>query len=101
MKQIAILSMLAMLAGCATKTGPGQADLQTALSVASAAEAAYAATPGADPATVRKASALVAAAQAALITWDASGAAPDASAAEAAIAALTVYEMMAGITAGH
>jgi len=87
-----------VLAGCATATPETKADLNAAFNVAAAAEAAYAAQPGANANTVAEMTQLLAAAQAALIAWTNSTSPTDQTAASIAIAALVAYEASAAHT---
>jgi hypothetical protein len=73
-------------------------DLDLALGVASAANGAYAARPTADPKIVAQLSRLLAAAQAAVTSWEASAKPEDKAVADAAISALVSYEASAGVT---
>ncbi len=85
----AILAVV--LTGCAANKTETVADLNAAFNVAAAADAAYAASPGANPKTVADMRQLLAAAQAALITWGNSSSPTDQVAASAAVAALVAY----------
>jgi hypothetical protein len=80
------------LTGCATPQPEAAADLTAAFNVAAAAEAAYAARPGADPKTTAQLSQLLAAAQAALFSWTNAPQPGGQAALGAAIAALVAYE---------
>jgi hypothetical protein len=84
-----------LLAGCAAATPATKADLNAAFSVAAAGEAAYAAQPGANAATVAEMAQLLAAAQGALLTWSNSTSPAGQTAASAAIAALVAFEASA------
>ena len=84
-----------MLSGCAGSQPSTAADLTAAFDVASAAEAAYAAQPHANPKTVAELGRLLAAAQAALFSWTNSQSAGDQAALSATIAALVAYEASA------
>ncbi len=95
MKPVLATCLVALLAGCAGGSSTINADLNAAFSVAAAAEAAYAAQPGAAPAVVAEMQRLLAAAQAALLAWNQSGAQTDQAIADAAIAALMSYEASA------
>ena len=81
-----------LLAGCAATQTQQNAELTAAFNVAAAAEAAYAASPGADAKKVAEAARLLAAAQAALFSWTNSSDPADRKLADAAIAALVAYE---------
>ncbi len=81
-----------VLAGCSASTPQSAADLNLAYNVAAAAEAAYAAQPGAKPNTIAQLAHLLSAAQAAMLTWQNSAAPANQTAANAAIAALVAYE---------
>jgi hypothetical protein len=84
-----------MLAGCAMTKPQAAADLNAAFNVAAAAEAAYAADPGANPKTMAEMRQLLAAAQAALFSWTNSQSPADQAALGAAISALAAYEASA------
>jgi hypothetical protein len=84
-----------LLAGCAMTKPEAAADLNAAFNVAAAAEAAYAAHPGADPKTVAKMEQMLNAAQAALVSWTNSQSPADQAALNAAVAALVAYEASA------
>ncbi len=81
-----------VLGGCATASPEESADLNVAFNVAAASEAAFAAHPGANPATVAEMAQLLSAAQAALLTWTNSTSPADQTAANAAVAALVAFE---------
>lgn len=89
------LALCLVFAGCATATPEAQADLNAAFNVAAAAEAAYAAQPGANATTVAEMSQLLAAAQAALLAWTNAARPTDQTAASIAIAALVAFEASA------
>jgi hypothetical protein len=84
-----------MAAGCAATKPETVADLNAAYNVAAAADAAYAAHPGADPKVVAEMARLLSASQAALVTWSNSTLPADQAAASAAISALVAYEASA------
>ncbi len=92
LKVISIGASMLLMAGCAMTHPQAAADLNAAFNVAAAGEAVYAAQPNASPKTVAQMSQLLAAAQAALITWTNSQSAGDQAALNAAIAALVAYE---------
>lgn len=79
------------LCGCAATEPELNADLEAVFAASAAAEMAYAAHPGADPAKVAEAHRLLIAAQAALLGWEQSKAPSAAAAAQAAAAALAAY----------
>lgn len=83
--------------GCAGGKPQIASDLSVALDVAAAAEGAYAARPNADPKTVVQLSQLLAVAQAAVTSWQASASPDDQALASAAVAALVQYEASAGV----
>lgn len=85
----------AMLVGCAANQPQEAADLNAAFNVAAAAEAAYAAQPGADPKLAAEMAKLLETAQAALQTWTATPSPTTQTAINAAIAALVAYEASA------
>ncbi len=87
-----ICALALFVAGCSMTQPQAAADLNAAFEVAAAGEAVYAAQPKANPKTVAQMSQLLAAAQAALITWTSSQSAGDQAALNAAIAALVAYE---------
>jgi hypothetical protein len=89
------LVLCPVFAGCTTATPEAQADLNAAFNVAAAAEAAYAAQPGANANMVAEMSQLLAAAQAALLAWTNSASPTDQTAASIAIAALVAFEASA------
>jgi uncharacterized lipoprotein YajG len=96
---LAPLAAACLLGACATtSTQKVASDLSVALDVAATLEGAYAARPTADPKVVAELSRLLAAAQAAVTSLQASGAAGDQAAANAAISALVAYEASAKIT---
>jgi hypothetical protein len=96
MKTLIFGSVLAgalSVSACASSPA-AQTDLTAAYNVAAAVEAAYVASPDADPAVIKQADSLLASAQAALFAWES---APNGSTAEsavlsAAIAALVAFE---------
>jgi hypothetical protein len=89
------VAVCVLVAGCAAATPAMKADLNAAFSVAAASEAAYAAQPGANATTVAEMAQLLAAAQAALLSWSNSTNPADQTAAGAAIAALVAFEASA------
>ena len=91
----AAIALSVSLAGCAASTPEVAADLAVALDVAATAEGAYAARPGADPTKVAELSRLLAVAQAAVTSWQASSLPADQAIASAAISALVEYEATA------
>jgi len=93
-----IATATVVLAGCSSVTPQTSADLNVAYNLAAAAEAAYAAQPGANPGTTAQLMHLLSAAQAALLTWQNSSAPSDQTAANAAIAALVAYEASVAAT---
>jgi hypothetical protein len=97
MKQVSsqCAAMCLILAGCAAATPTTKADLNAAFNVAAAGEAAYAAQPGANARSVAEMAQLLAAAQAALLTWTNSTSPADQTAVSAAIAALVAFEASA------
>jgi uncharacterized lipoprotein YajG len=99
-RRLAPLAALGLLGACAATASPQSvaSDLQVALDVAATVEGAYAARPSADPKVVAELSRLLAAAQAAVTSLQASGAAGDQAAANAAISALVAYEASAKLT---
>ncbi len=96
-KLAALLSVPVLLGACADRVQDG-VDLTAAYDVAASVEAAYAADPSADPATVKQAAALLASAQAALLAWqnEPAGSSSEATALSAAIAALVAFETQIG-----
>jgi hypothetical protein len=97
--RLAIAAVFALaLGGCSAGKSQVATDLDLALDVALAANGAYAARPTADPKIVANLSRLLAAAQAAVASWDASAKPEDQAVANAAIAALVSYEASAGVT---
>ena len=84
-----------LIAGCAVSQPEAAADLNVAFNVAAAAEAAYAAHPGANPKTLAQMSQLLSAAQAALVSWTNSPTPGEQAGLNAAIAALIAYEASA------
>lgn len=88
---------LLSLAACANTDPAMVADLGAALTVASAAESAYAAQPHANPATVAQLERLLIAAQSAFSAWKASPGSAEQAALTAAINALVAYEASAGV----
>jgi hypothetical protein len=96
MKTAPALVLAALCAGC-TSSQSTSADLSIALDAASLAERVYAAQPSANPQTVAKLASLLAAAQAAVTTWQTSSKPEDQAIAAAAIAALAEYESAAGV----
>jgi hypothetical protein len=100
MRRIALFALLSapvLLGACASKV-QDEVDLTAAYDVAASAEAAYAADPGADPALVKQAAALLASAQAALLAWQnaPAGSTTEATALSAAVAALVAFEAQIG-----
>ena len=91
------LATAAMLGACAPGNPIATADMNAALTVAGAAEAAYAAQRGADPATVAQLQRLLLAAQSAFAAWQTNQGSAEQAALSAAINALVVYEASAGI----
>jgi hypothetical protein len=87
-----------MVAGCAANTQDAVAQANAAFDVAAALEAAYAASPSADPKVVTEFTRLLSAGQAALVTWQNSSSPGDQQALNAAIAALVAYEATSGIS---
>jgi uncharacterized lipoprotein YajG len=98
-RHLAPLAALCLLGACSTTTSTQSVgnDLQVALDVAATVEGAYAARPTADPKVVADLSRLLAAAQAAVTSLQASGTAGDQAAANAAISALVAYEASAKV----
>jgi Skp family chaperone for outer membrane proteins len=94
MMRIFTLAALASigLSACTLTKQQQTVDATAAFNVAAAAEAAYAGQPGADPKKVAEAARLLAAAQAALLTWSNSSSPDDETALSAAVAALVAYE---------
>jgi hypothetical protein len=94
MMRISATACLALLglSACALTKQEQTVDANAAFNVAAAAEAAYAAQPGANPQKVAEAARLLSAAQAALLTWSNSNSSDDATALNAAVAALVAYE---------
>ena len=88
---------LLALAGCAADKPQVTTDLNTGLEIAAALESAYAARPSADPKVVAELARLMAASQAAVVSWETSISPADAAAASAAIAALVAYEASAQV----
>ena len=82
----------AALTGCSASTPELTADLTASYNVAAAAEAAYAAHPGANPKIVQQMQYLLAGAQAALFSYENSPSSGSATALKAAVAALIAYE---------
>jgi hypothetical protein len=85
-------AIVILLAGCATGQPETAADLNAAFNVAVAAEAVYAAQPSANQKTVAEMHQLLAAAQAALVSWTNAPTPGQQAAVNAAIAALVAYE---------
>jgi hypothetical protein len=84
--------------GCSNTTRPQlTTDLTAGLQVATALEAAYAASPHADPKIVAQLTRLLASAQAAMAAFNGSTSATDQAVASAAIAALVEYEASAHV----
>jgi hypothetical protein len=94
---IAATILLLAASGCSTSNTVSFADANAALNLADTLEQAYAALPTANPAVVAKATELLAASQAALASWEASGSEGDQQGVNAAIAALVAYEASAGV----
>jgi hypothetical protein len=93
MRRFTLIAAATMsLAGCAASKQQSATELTAAYDVAAAAEAAYAARPGANPARVAQAARLLSAAQAALLTGSNSRSTADQTALNAAIAALVAYQ---------
>ena len=84
-----------VVAGCSLSQPQAAADLNAAFNVAAAGEAVYAAQPAANPKVVAQMGQLMAAAQAALITWTNAQSPGNQAALNAAIAALIAYEASA------
>jgi hypothetical protein len=84
-----------LLCACAVSQPEAAADLNAGFNVAAAAEAAYAAHPGANAKTTAEMAQLLSAAQAALISWTNSQSTGDQAIVTAAIAALVAYEASA------
>ncbi len=98
MRIIALPALAASLLGaCAPGNPANTATITAALTVAGAAEAAYAAQRDADPATVAQLQRLLLAAQSALAAWQSNQGTAEQAALSAAINALVVYEASAGI----
>ena len=96
MKRIMVVCAVALgLAGCAADKTEVAGDLTVALDVAATAEGVYAARPDADPQKVAELSRLLASAQAAVTSWQASSLPSDQAIASAAISALVEYEATA------
>jgi hypothetical protein len=97
MKRATTLLLLSsiLVAGCAMSQPEAAADLNAAFNVAAAAEAVYAAHPGANPKTVAEMSQMLSAAQAALVSWTNSPTPGGQAGVNAAIAALIAYEASA------
>jgi hypothetical protein len=91
----------AFLGACTMTHQETTVDLNAALDVAAAAQAAYAAQPGANPSQVEHGRQLLAAAQAALLTWSNSTDPADQTAANAAMAALVAYQAAGPAQAAH
>jgi hypothetical protein len=91
-KLMVILCTGAMLGGCSLSQQQKAVDLNAAYDVAAAVVAGYAKQPGADPKKVAQSAELLAAAQAAILTYSNTTAPADQSAASIAIAALVAYE---------
>jgi hypothetical protein len=91
----AILGVAFLLAGCAGTTQANATDLTLALDVAATARGVYAARPDADPKVVAELARLLAAAQAAVASYQTSTSPADQAAAQAAISALVAYEASA------
>jgi hypothetical protein len=87
-----LIGLAASCAGCTGSRQQTASDLTYALDAAALAESVYAAQPSANPKTVAKLSSLLAAAQAAVTTWQASSKPGDQAIAAAAIAALVEYQ---------
>ena len=92
-------ALLLLSAAACTMTKPTAAtDLNAGLEVAAALETAYAARPSADPKVVADLTGLLASAQAAVASWEASNSPADQGLASAAISALVAYEAAAHLT---
>ena len=89
---------LTCLSACTATKPEVTTDLNAGLEVASALESAYAARPTADPKVVADLTRLMASAQAAVASWEASSSSSDEAVANAAISALVAYEAAAHIT---
>ena len=94
----AVVCATVMLAGCAGDKPQVATDLTVALDVAATVEGAYAARPGSDPKNVAELARLLAVAQAAVASWNASSLPADQALAGAAISALVEFEATAGAT---
>jgi hypothetical protein len=93
-RAVACLAVLAA-SGCAATKPEISADLTAGLTVAAAAESAYAAQSSADPKVLAQLGRLLASAQAAVTAWQMSSSPADQAVASAAIAALVEYEASA------
>ena len=91
----AAMAVSLSVAGCAGSKPEVAADLTVALDVAATVEGAYAERPDADPKKMAELSRLLAAAQAAVASWQASALPADQAIASAAISALVEYEASA------
>ncbi len=98
LRTLLLIGFAATCAGCAASRQQTATDLTYALDAAALVESAYAAQPSANPETVAKLQSLLAAAQAAVTTWQASSQPEDQAIAAAAIAALAEYESATNAT---
>ncbi len=86
------------LSACTATRPEITTDLNAGLEVAVALENAYAARPSADPKIVADLTHLMATAQAAVASWEASSSSSDEALANAAISAFVAYEASAHVT---
>ncbi len=94
----AVVFGLIALSACTATKPQVTTDLNAGLEVAAAVESAYAARPNANPKVVADLSRLLASAQAAVASWEASTSSSDEALASAAISALVAYEASANVT---
>ncbi len=95
---IAAVLALMCLSACTANRPEVTTDLNAGLEVAAALERAYTARPSADPKIVADLARLMATAQAAVASWEASSSSSEEAMANAAISALVAYEASAQIT---
>ena len=97
-RDVAAVLALACLSACTAARPEVTTDLNAGLEVAAALESAYVARPSADPKIVSDLARLMASAQAAIASWEASSSSSNEALANAAISALVAYEASAHIT---
>lgn len=94
-KAFAGFGLCLLVAGCGATKPEVATDLSVALDVAATLEGAFAARPTADPKVVSELARLLATAQAAVASWQASSSPDDEAIANAAISALVAFEASA------